>query len=168
MDDELFDVVDEGDEVIGVATRRQVHIEGHIHRSVLFFLFDEQGRVFVNQRTAAKDFYPEHWSIVFGGHVHAGETYDQAVVREAKEEAGVESPPFFIDSFHKRFDREDRENVAVFGFVLGQEPELDPEEVQRGYFATLAELERKLRTGPFLPETGVLLPVLRRWLRART
>jgi ADP-ribose pyrophosphatase YjhB (NUDIX family) len=42
--------------------------------------------VFVSQRTDDKEFYPGYWSIVFGGHVHAGESYEDAVLRELKED----------------------------------------------------------------------------------
>ncbi len=165
--EERFDVVDDRDWVIGTASRAEVHSQGHIHRSVLFFLVDREGRVFVNQRTAAKEFYPEYWSIVFGGHVHAGETYEVAVCREAAEEAGVDAAPVYLDSFQKRFDAVDRENVRVFAFVVDEQPTLDPAEVQQGSFMTLAGLARKLEAERFLPETAVLLPILRRWLALR-
>ncbi|HEY3272841.1 MAG TPA: NUDIX domain-containing protein [Methanocella sp.] len=118
--DELFDIVSDDDGVVGRATRKEVHTKGHVHRSVLFFIFDREGRIFVNQRTDTKEFYPGYWSIVFGGHVAAGEDYPDTVVREAGEEAGVTSQPFFMASFKKRFDDLDRENVKVFGFVAGE------------------------------------------------
>lgn len=165
MDDELFDIVNDDDEVIGRASRSEVHRKGHIHRSVLFFLFDRGLRVFVNQRTANKDFYPEYWSIVLGGHVHAGETYEDALLREASEEAGIDAEPFFIAPFKKRFDAKDKENARVFGFILDREPSLDASEISQGHFAALDELERRLEEEPFLPETPVLFQILRRWLR---
>jgi isopentenyldiphosphate isomerase len=166
--DELFDIVDDDDRVIGRASRKEAHTQGHIHRSVLFFIFDGAGRVFVNQRTYTKEFYPGHWSIVLGGHVHAGETYEDTVVREAEEEAGTVGTPFHMASFRKRFDASDRENVCVYGFVTDREPVLDPGEIIRGTFMTIDELEQKLMQEKFLPETSRLLEILKGYLRNKT
>jgi isopentenyldiphosphate isomerase len=163
--DELFDAVDDDDVVIGQVSRKEAHTRGHIHRSVLFFIFGPGGRVFVNQRTYDKDFYPGCWSIVFGGHVHAGEKYEDTVVREAEEETGVTAKPFLMASFRKRFDTADRENVRVYGFIANGELRLDPGEVLRGAFMTMDELERKLGQEKFLPETSRLLEVLKDYLR---
>jgi isopentenyldiphosphate isomerase len=160
MNDELFDIVDDDDQVIGLTTRREAHTAGHIHRSVLFFLLDDSFRVFFNQRTANKDFYPEYWSVVFGGHVPAGETYEQSVLREAEEETGVSGQPLFAGSFQKRFDAQDRENVRVFAFVTDQPPKLDQQEIQQGEFVAVEDLDTWLDTRPFLPETKVVMPML--------
>lgn len=164
MDDELFDVVNEKNKVIGQAPRKEVHTKGYIHRSVAFYLFDKLGRVFVNQRTANKEFYPEHWSIVFGGHLHTGESYEDALLREAKEEAGIEGKPIFITSFKKRFDKEDKENVRVCGFVTDQKPKLNSDELKQGQFMTLKELEQKIKEEKFLPETQKLLQILKKYV----
>ena len=166
--EEVFDVVDDDDNVIGQVSRKKAHTEGHIHRSVLFFIFDREGRVCVNQRTYSKEFYPGHWSIVFGGHVHAGETYEDTVVREAEEEAGVAGKPFYMASFHKRFDAADRENVRVYGFVSNGDLHLDPGEIFQGVFLTIDELEQKLMRERFLPETPRLLEILKDYLCKKT
>ena len=165
--DEQFDMVNDDDVVIGQVSRKEAHTKGHIHRSVLFFIFDREGRVLVNQRTYSKEFYPGWWSIVFGGHVHAGETYEDTVVREAEEETGVTGKPFPMASFRKRFDAADRENVRVYGLVAKCELRLDHGEILQGMFMTLDELERKLGQEKFLPETPRLLEVLKDYLRER-
>lgn len=164
MDDELFDIVDEENKVIGQALRKEVHTRGYIHRTVSFYLFDRLGRVFVNQRVINKEFYPERWSIAFGGHVQAGETYNDAVLREAKEEAGVKGKPTFITYFKKRFDKEDKENVRVYGFITDREPKLDPHELKQGQFMTMKELEQKMKEKEFLPETPKLLQIIRKYV----
>lgn len=162
--DEMFDIVDDDDTVIGQASRREAHTKGHIHRSVLFFIFDPAGRVFVNQRTFNKEFYPGYWSIVFGGHVHAGETCEDTVVREAEEEAGVAGTPVPIASFRKRFDAADRENVRVYGFVASGDLRLDTGEIRQGMFMTVDELEQEMHRESFLPETPQLLKILKDYL----
>jgi isopentenyldiphosphate isomerase len=164
--EEFFDIVSDDDEAIGRATRKEVHAKGHIHRSVLFFIFGRDGRVFVNQRTEAKEFYPGYWSIVFGGHVQAGEGYADTVEREAEEEAGVRGKPFFMASFRKRFDDRDRENVRVYGFVADRELVLDHSEIKQGAFLTIEELERKMGEEKFLPETARLYIILKDFLES--
>ena len=158
--EELFDIVSDGDEVIGRATRKDAHTIGHIHRSVLFFIFDDEGRVFVSQRTDNKEFYPGYWSIVFGGHVHAGESYEDAVASELEEEAGIRAKPAVMGSFKKRFDEKDKENVRVYAIVTGRALAVDPREIKQGSFMTMAELEKKLKEDRFLPETALLYQIL--------
>lgn len=159
---ELFDKVDEEDKVIGRVTRGQAHMDGHIHRSVMWFLFDEHKGIFVNQRAAkGKDFHPSYWSIVLGGHVLAGQSYRQALIKEADEEAAVRGvQPFYLSSFKKRFDKRDRENVEVYGFILDREPQLDPKEFEQGGFCCFAELDGKMKKHLFLPETKILYNIL--------
>lgn len=166
--EEMFDVVGDDDVVIGRASRMEAHTKGYIHRSVLFFIFDHEGRVFVNQRTYNKEFYPGFWSIVFGGHVHTGDTYEDTAVREAKEETGVTGKPFLMASFRKRFDVTDRENVRVFGFVANGSLRLDPGEILQGAFMSVNELEQKMGQEKFLPETTGLLDILKGYLRLRS
>ncbi len=158
---ELFSVVDEDDNVIGKANRTEVHVKGLIHRSVMFFIFDKKGRILVTQRTKNKEFYKEYWSIGLGGHVNAGETYDEAVVREVKEEANIDEKPFFMGSFKLRIP-EESENVRVYGFVTDKKPELDPFEVKQGMFLTREEMEEKIKKEKFLPETEDLLKILKK------
>jgi isopentenyldiphosphate isomerase len=160
VNSELLDIFDDAGRIAGQTTRREAHTAGHIHRSVLFFLLDENHRVFVNQRTAGKEFYPEYWSVVFGGHVPAGETYEQAVRREAEEEAGINGEPQYFGSFQKRFDAFDKEDVQVFAFITNQAPRLDPGEIQGGEFVEIDQLGTWLATHPFLPETAVVIPLL--------
>jgi len=157
---EIYSVVDEDNKVIGKATRKEIHNKKLIHRSVSFFIFDKKGRILVTQRTKNKEFYKEYWSIGLGGHVLAGETYDEAVVREAKEEANIDEKPFFMGSFKLRL-RTESENARVYGFVTDKRPELDSFEVKRGMFMTREEMEEKIKKKKFLPETKDLLKILR-------
>ena len=42
---EIFSIVDEDDNVIGKATRKEVHDKKLIHRSVMFFIFDKKYKI---------------------------------------------------------------------------------------------------------------------------
>lgn len=156
---EELDVVDDNDHVISRALRRKVHDDYLIHRSVMFYVLDEEDRVFVNQRSAAKELYPGSWSIAFGGHVLAGESYEAAVVRELEEETGLRNVPVLITTFQKR-TADERENVHVYAVRASSEPRLFAEEIEQGRFVTLAEVNEMLGRFDFLPETSTLLTTL--------
>jgi isopentenyldiphosphate isomerase len=87
--EEWFDVVNERDEVIRRATRREVHATGLWHRAVHVLVFDGSGRVFLQKRSMLKDVSPGRWDSSCSGHLDAGEGYDGAAVRELAEEIGV-------------------------------------------------------------------------------
>jgi len=167
MKDELFDIVDEDDNVIGKATRKEVHAKGHIHRSVLFFLTDGKSKIFVSQRTATKEFFPEYWSIVFGGHLHTGETYEEAVARESEEELGLKLKPVFVADYKLIWlekKGKDREISKVYALVTDREPKLETSELKQGSFMTLQEARKKMKKEKFLPETKDMLRIIERFL----
>ncbi|MFH1849641.1 MAG: NUDIX domain-containing protein [archaeon] len=161
---EIFDVVNDNDQVTGKATRYEAHSKGLIHRGVVFFIFDTKGRMLINKRSKEKEFYPGCWSIALGGHVNAGENQDDAVVRELKEETGITAKPHYLGSFKKRFDGLDRENNRVYAFVSDDEPILDPHEVVRGEYVEVPELPKILTEREFIVETEVLMGFAEKWV----
>jgi isopentenyl-diphosphate delta-isomerase len=161
---ECLDVVDDDDNIVGRESRSDCHEKKLLHRSVMFFIFDGQGRILVNKRVPDKDFFVGQWSIVLGGHVSSGDTYDDAVVREALEEADISSEPFRMGFFKKRL-REESENVTVYGFKTDREPNLLKEEIEFGKFMSYGEAMEKIEKEKFIPETGKLLPILRDYLQ---
>jgi isopentenyl-diphosphate delta-isomerase len=158
-DQEMLDIVDDNDRVIRSAPRRLVLDEYHIHRAVIFFVFDREGSVFVNQRSASKEIYPGYWSIAFGGHVLSGESYDAAAIREVQEETGLLDRPVQIGTFKKR-TADERENVTAYAVTASFDPDLFPDEIEQGRFSTMAELNEMLGRFDFLPETTDLLTIL--------
>ncbi|MFI8160984.1 NUDIX domain-containing protein [Streptomyces microflavus] len=91
--DEILDIVDENDEVIGQAPRGEATARGLRHRCVFIEARDAEGRLFVHRRTATKLVFPSHYDMFVGGVVGAGESYDEAALREAEEELGVSGLP---------------------------------------------------------------------------
>jgi len=146
--DEWFDVVSEHDEVIGRATRREVHARGLLHRAVHVLVFDQAGRVFLQKRSMKKDMSPGLWDSSCSGHLDAGEDYDTAARRELGEELGVHgaSPArwFRIEACE--------ETAQEFCWVYQLRHDgpfvLHPEEIERGEWLTLAELDRKRAARP--------------------
>ncbi|HEV7924338.1 MAG TPA: NUDIX domain-containing protein [Verrucomicrobiae bacterium] len=89
MSEEIFDIVNERDEVIGRLPRSQVHREKLKHRAVHVLVFNARGEVFLQKRSMAKDCFPGAWDSSASGHVDSGENYDACAVRELGEELGL-------------------------------------------------------------------------------
>jgi 8-oxo-dGTP pyrophosphatase MutT (NUDIX family) len=91
--EEILDVVDEHDRVVGRLPRGEVYARGLRHRCVFVLARDAEDRVFVHRRTATKLVFPSLYDMFVGGVVGAGESYDDAALREAEEELGVRGLP---------------------------------------------------------------------------
>ena len=89
--DELFDVVDENDEVLRQATREVVHAENLLHRAVHILVFNKKKEVLLQKRSILKDNFPGLWDSSAAGHLDAGEGYDSCAVRELEEELGIKT-----------------------------------------------------------------------------
>jgi 16S rRNA (adenine1518-N6/adenine1519-N6)-dimethyltransferase len=89
---EMFDVVNEQNEVIAQRPRGEVHRERLHHRAVHIFVFNQRGDIFLQRRSRWKDAHPRRWDSSAAGHVNAGDTYDATAPRELEEELGVTAP----------------------------------------------------------------------------
>ncbi|MDR2463389.1 MAG: 16S rRNA (adenine(1518)-N(6)/adenine(1519)-N(6))-dimethyltransferase RsmA [Verrucomicrobiales bacterium] len=87
--EEIFDIVNERDEVIGSAPRSEVHAMGHRHRAAHILVYRDDGALLIQLRSPAKDRHPNTWDSSAAGHVDSGETYEAAAARELREELGV-------------------------------------------------------------------------------
>src|SRR5512137_895073 len=90
MAEEIFDVVNERDEVVGRNTRAEVHRLGLMHRAVHILVFNRRGEIFLQKRSMLKDRQPGLWDSSASGHVDSGEDYDACAVRELREEIGLQ------------------------------------------------------------------------------
>ena len=90
MSEEIFDVVNERDEIIAQKTRRDVHRAGLMHRAVHVFVFNSRGEVFLQKRSMNKDSSPGLWDSSCSGHLDCGEDYDACAMRELREEIGLQ------------------------------------------------------------------------------
>lgn len=88
-DAEVFDVVDEQDQVVSQATRGEVHAKGLLHRAVHVFAVNRKGEILLQRRSLLKDNHPGVWDSSVSGHLDAGEDYEIAAVRELEEEMGI-------------------------------------------------------------------------------
>ncbi len=161
---EELDIVDEEDEVIDVRSRKEAHDEGLRHRSVMFFVFDPDGKLLMTQRSEDKRFYPSHWSVVLGGHVTSGLSYDEALEKEMEEEIGLVGDYEKIGYFTKDI-KEEKENVRLYRVEAEPDKiELSPLEFERAEFVELNALEAKIEERDMVPETEQVLDLLKGYM----
>lgn len=161
--DEWFDVVNERDEVIRRATRREVHATGLWHRAVHVLVFDAGGRVFLQKRSMLKDLSPGLWDSSCSGHLDSGEDYDTAAVRELGEEIGVRGdvPPtrwFRLEACEPT----GWEFVWVYRLSYDGPITLNQLEIQFGEWVAPAEVSARVAAKPeqFCPSFKLLWPMV--------
>ncbi len=93
---EYFDLVDENDNVIGVTNKKESHENSGIHRVVAVYVFDSDNKLYIQKHLKSGGLFDHS----IGGHVHQGETYDDAAKREANEELGLREPLMKISTFY--------------------------------------------------------------------
>lgn len=87
---EMFDVVNERNEVTGQLTRGEVHAKGLLHRAVHVFVINAKGMIYLQRRSHLKDVSPLKWDSSAAGHLDVGESYADCAIRETREEVGIE------------------------------------------------------------------------------
>ena len=150
--EEEVDVVDAADCVTGRATRAGMRAGKLRHRAVYVLVFNERGQLFVHQRTATKDVYPSYFDVTVGGVVAAGESYDDAALRETAEEIGVHGTPLRRILPFQYEDDHNRVNGMVYSCTYGGPLTLQAEEIVSGEWLDLDEVIERVQKGPFCPD----------------
>ncbi|GAB2815937.1 NUDIX domain-containing protein [Streptomyces daliensis] len=151
--DELLDIVDEQDRVIGQAPRGEAMARRLRHRCSSVQVRDPRGRIFVHRRTPVKLVFPSTYDLVVGGVVGAGETYDEAALREAEEELGVSGLPMPERRLTFLFDTPEHSwFVRVYEVVCALPVRPQPEEVDWWDFLPEDEVERRIPEWEVIPD----------------
>lgn len=150
--DELVDVVDEDDRVIGRVTRRAMREQNTLHRNASVICLTSKGEVFVHRRVHTKDVFPSLYDLFASGVVAAGESYDAAAKRELGEELGVVGPvpePLFK---HRYEGPSSRSFTMVYRVVWDGPIACQAEEIAWGGFLPLTAVARNDQQFPYVPD----------------
>lgn len=88
--EEMLEVIDENDTVVGLESRKKVHQDGLLHREIHIWFFTPHGEIIFQHRAKDKDTYPDKLDATVGGHVDLGMSYEETAVKECKEETGID------------------------------------------------------------------------------
>lgn len=136
---EYLDILDDEGNSIGNASQKEVYEKKYSHRIVHILVINTKTReVYLQRRAETKSFLPGYYCTSAGGHVHAGETYEQAAEREMYEEIGLKSSLQKVHRFifesngHKRF-------IVLFVTAATEGFDFKDGEVSAGRFYSLDE-----------------------------
>ena len=100
---ELIQIVDENGNFTGqIIDKEEAHDKNLLHNEVAVFIINDKKQVLLQKRSANKRFNPNKWALCTG-HVDAYESLEDAILREIKEEVGLD---ILKDDLHQFGERE--------------------------------------------------------------
>jgi isopentenyl-diphosphate delta-isomerase type 1 len=154
-EDELLDLVDGQNRVIGVVRRGDCHGDPtRRHRAVHVFVVNARGDMLLQKRARTKRIQPGRWDTSVGGHVCHGETYEQAAVKEIEEELGIcIGDARALTWRHDHVWRSAVETEHVRTFMLAHEGpfSFQASEIEEGRFWSVRDIVSAMKTGVLTP-----------------
>lgn len=148
---EMFPVVDEEGNITGAATRGECHGGSMLlHPVVHLHVFNSKGELYLQRRPEWKDIQPGKWDTAVGGHIDLGESVEQALTREVREELGIAD--FTPERLTHYVFQSARERELVFVHRTTYDGPVCPSsELDGGRFWTPDEIRANLGKGIFTP-----------------
>ena len=155
FDNEPLILVDAEDNVTGYETKVNAHLgSGLLHRAFSIFLFSDDDRVLLQQRSGKKPLWPLYWSNSCCSHPRKGETYEQAVHRRLREELAIDADLVYLYRFQYQADfgeiGSEHELCSVY---VGKIPaplriDFNPSEIAAWQWTPCGEVDRLISEQP--------------------
>lgn len=88
---EILDILDENGNKLGIQkSKKECYKEGYWFRSVHIWILNNKKELLLQKRSPNKSTFPNLWAVSVSGHVQAGESSMDTVLREIKEELGLD------------------------------------------------------------------------------
>ena len=158
--DEIVDLIDGNDRVIGTAFRREVRAKNLFHRGAGILVRNSRGEIYVHRRTETKDVFPGRYDMLVGGMVASGESYEIAARRELGEELGIreaELSPLFV---HLYDGPHNHVRVTVFETTWDGPIRHQESEIAWGRWMSLDEILERIPEWDWVPDG---LEIFERW-----
>lgn len=147
MQDELVDITDEHGVMLRQASKHDAHAQGWLHKTVIGCLRYGEDFALVQQAADRQD--AGQWVNPVGGHVRAGESNEEALLRECEEEIGARNVTYIFlgkARFHRQvMGRDENHLFYVYEIRTTDKIVLGPEAVdlQRFTDKELKELSER-------------------------
>lgn len=153
--EEILDIVDLNDQVVESLPRSVVYERGNlIIRGTWLFIQNSKGQLWIPRRVKSKKLFPDALDGSIVGHVSAGETYEEAIIREAQEECNLDlkisdlefigkMAPHQLEILHNGL----RAFIKVFVINMEDSPNFNKDEYSEYYWLTPEELIKKIEAG---------------------
>ncbi|MEO6729095.1 MAG: NUDIX domain-containing protein [Candidatus Dojkabacteria bacterium] len=158
---EIIDVVNDNDEVLKQISREDSYTllgEGEFVRVVNAFIVNSKGELWIPKRTATKRNFPNCLDFSCGGYVQAGETYEDALKEELKEELNLETENIELMGYLSPIKDGVAAFMRVYKISQDEPPVFNTDDVQSAEWISPHDLAKKLEAGtPAKSDIMVLL-----------
>ena len=145
-------LVNEQDEALGAMEKMEAHRTASLHRAFSVFVFDDRGRLLLQQRAEGKYHSGGLWTNTCCGHPRPGEEIGAAAKRRLNEEMNIliDMEPRFRFLYRAALDNELHEHELdhVFFARFSGIPRPDPSEVMAWRYVPVAEVDEELTRDP--------------------
>ncbi|MFQ6004401.1 MAG: isopentenyl-diphosphate Delta-isomerase [Woeseia sp.] len=146
-------LVDSGDNEVGYLSKDKCHDgDGVLHRAFSLFVFNTDGELLLQQRSAGKRLWPLFWSNSVCSHPRKGETMEVATRRRLHEELDIEAELEFVYKFpyQAQFGEHGSENelCSVYLGETGQSFSANTNEIAAARYISREALENEVMTKP--------------------
>jgi len=148
MFDEIVDLIDKDDNIIGEKLKSECHKKGLWHRAVSIFVFNKEGKLLVQKR-APNMSCPNLLCSSASGHLQKGDSYKEGAKRELKEELGILCKLKFVGKFTMDVSypdgKIDKEHYVLFICNYDGEFKIQKEELSEIKFFSIEELKQMIK-----------------------
>jgi isopentenyl-diphosphate Delta-isomerase len=151
-DSDSLILVDAADQGVGHLSKVLCHEgRGILHRAFSLLIFNGNGELLLQQRSASKRLWPLYWSNSCCSHPRRAETMDAAIQRRLHEELGLRCPLHFLFKFQyqAQFDATGAENELCSVFI-GRSTDsvnINTEEILTWRWVSPAALQAEIAAG---------------------
>jgi len=152
-DSELLILVDEDDREVGSLSKAACHDgDGILHRAFSVFLFNDEGKLLLQQRSTGKRLWPGFWTNTCCSHPRQGEPLELATERRLRQELGTAATLEFIYKFSYQAKFGDLgsefELCSVFLGRVGEPPVPNATEISALRYVAREALDREIAAEP--------------------
>lgn len=173
MEEQQLILVNERDEPQGTMGKLEVHQKGLLHRAFSIFIFDDFGRMLLQQRAAKKYHGAYLWTNACCSHPHPDEAVEEAAARRLHEELGFATrlQKIFVFTYKTGVENNltEHEYDHVFAGEYYGDIKLNGDEVAACKYQSMAEIKLALQRHPshFTTWFRLAFPTIETWWQQR-